>query len=163
MTGDLVLHDAQAAFDLTPPPSPAPEPTEAQARDQALDAIEQFRAKAVALARTAADVVHAEKGRVSSTDVLNLMRQQGHGPLIDSIDARFMGAVFRNGWTRVGWERTGSHKRPVPMWSRAPKQAVDKRAAAISCIRRARTVLDDRSALLTELNAALLLLGDTTG
>ncbi len=106
------------SLELNFSPGPKPTATEAEKRDVALDAIELFRGAAVRLAREAADEVYRAKGQVSSTDVFAKMREHGHGPLLASVDRRFMGAVFRKGWRQVGTERTGSHKRSVPIWSR---------------------------------------------
>ena len=101
------------------PPMPLPK-TEAEQRDVALALLEQHRATAIRLGRRAAEFIYAERGRVTSVEVLAHLRAQGHGPMIDGLDARWMGAVFRSGsgWRRVGWEPTGSHCRPVAIWSR---------------------------------------------
>ena len=58
------------------------------------------------------------KDRVPRRRQLTLLREEGYGPELDRIDLRFMGAVFRKGWRRVGWVPTGSHARPVAIWER---------------------------------------------
>lgn len=103
---------------LDHPPSPPPPVTEAQARDASLDALEKWRADAIALARVTATRIDHDLGRVTSTEVEFAMREQGHGPMLDSIDPRWMGAVFRRGWRRIGQEPTGSHKRMVAIWTK---------------------------------------------
>ncbi len=87
-------------------------------RDQALERLERSRAELIEIARTVAITLWAMNGRVTSTEVLAALRDQGYGVWIDSVDKRFMGAVFRpkSGWVRVGWEHTGSHGRPVAIW-----------------------------------------------
>lgn len=93
--------------------------TEAQKRDQVLDALARFRAEVIRHARAAAEELFARDGSVTAPRVLALMRERGHGPLLDSVDARCVGVVFRSGWTRVGWEPEGSHGRPVAVWGRS--------------------------------------------
>lgn len=93
--------------------------TEREKRDDVLDALAECRARAVALAREAAVAIERERGSVTSPQVLARLRERGHGPLLDSIDRRFMGVVFNRGWERVGWENAGSHARPVAVWRRS--------------------------------------------
>ncbi len=94
----------------------APTQTEEQKRDIVLDASEETRARLLKEARAVARSLAAMKGRVTSVEVLNEMRALGWGAEIDRVDPRFMGAVFRRGWERIGWECTGSHARPVAIW-----------------------------------------------
>lgn len=94
------------------------EADEAAKRDAALDALAQHRASAVALARGVALGLAEKHGRVTSVEVLRELRTLGHGAILDQIDARFVGVVFREGWERIGYEPTGSHKRPVSVWRR---------------------------------------------
>lgn len=84
------------------------------ARDRALDLLEAHRGPLVSAARRIAIEIERTLGRVSSPEVLRELRRRGYD--IDSSDRRFMGAVFREGWVRIGWEPTGSHCRPVPIW-----------------------------------------------
>lgn len=100
-------------------PSEPKAPSEAQKRDEALALLERTRASLIARARAVAEELDAARpGGVTSTQVLALLRNQGHGPMLDSVDRRFMGAVFRRGWEQVGWAPSGSHKRLVPVWRR---------------------------------------------
>lgn len=91
---------------------------ELEARERALDALEQHRPALVAIAYETARRIAVEHGKVTSPEVLAALRAQGHGEAIDAVDRRFMGAVFRasRGWRRVGWVSTGSHRRPVAVW-----------------------------------------------
>lgn len=90
--------------------------TEREKRDDVLDALASCREQAVSLAREAAREIVRRHGTVTSPEVLALLRARGHGPLLDSIDRRFMGVVFNKGWERAGWASTGSHARPVAVW-----------------------------------------------
>lgn len=93
--------------------------TEEEKRDEVLETLERFRRNAIFAARKIAFDIEARNGRVTSTEVLRIMKAK-HGPMIEGIDHRFMGAVFRRGqgWKRLGWETTGSHGRPVAIWGR---------------------------------------------
>jgi hypothetical protein len=95
--------------------------TEAEARDAALDMLAAVRCELVMAAREAALQLAAANGRVTSTEVFAKLRAEGWGPKIAEADPRWMGVVFRTkaGWERIGWETTGSHKRPVAVWKRA--------------------------------------------
>lgn len=108
--GELRLeHEAAEAAPLT----------EAEKRDRALAAIAKWRASAITLGTAAALHIMSAKGRVTSVEVVAQLRAQGHGAMLDSIDARWIGAVFRGGgWKRIGWEATGSHARPVAVWAK---------------------------------------------
>lgn len=86
-------------------------------RDDALDRLEVTRAYVLNLARDIARKLEQEKGSVSSSEVLFILRAE-IPEMLEGIDPRFMGAVFRNGWTRAGYELTGSHCRPVSIWKR---------------------------------------------
>ncbi len=95
---------------------------EQHARDMALDALANTRARLVAAARRVAVEMARDLGRVSSPEVLAELRDRGYGPELDRVDARFMGVVFRPAkgwpvrWRRMGWEPGGSHCRPVAVW-----------------------------------------------
>ena len=94
--------------------------TQLELRDQALDRLEATRADLLVAARAMAAAICAIKGRVTSVEVMAQLRLQGYGPELDAADTRWLGAVFwRGGWTRIGYEPTGSHGRPVAIWRRA--------------------------------------------
>ena len=96
---------------------------EAAERDRVLDRFEWTRVSLVAHAREIARDICAEKGTVTSTEVMAMLRavakiDPGLARELEA-DPRWMGAVFRGeGWTRVGWTPSGSHKRPVAVWKR---------------------------------------------
>ena len=102
---------------VTPPPTRAARSQEEQ-RDAALDMLAKKRAEVVAIARAVAEEIAAREGTVTSPQVLAEMRARGHGDLLDAVDRRFMGVVFRLGWVASGHAQTGSHKRSVPVWRR---------------------------------------------
>lgn len=116
----MVAEGARAAeaerFQLSHPEVPA-RPSEGQKRDAALALLEQHRAKLVALAKAIALDLSRRNGCVTSAEVLQELRVRGHAAMLDGVDARFMGAVFRRGFKQVGWERSGSHKRNQPVWA----------------------------------------------
>jgi hypothetical protein len=90
----------------------------AAARDRALDLLEEKRSGLVSIAREIALRIAKEKGRVTSSEVISALRDSGYGDAIDRVDKRFMGAVFRSnkGWSRIGFENAGSHRRPISIW-----------------------------------------------
>ena len=92
-----------------------------EARDTALDMLEQARSGLITAAKTQASIIYLTNGRVTSVEVTEAMRAAGHGAAMAGVDPRWMGAVFRSGtgWVRIGWEPTGSHSRPVAIWGRA--------------------------------------------
>lgn len=98
---------------------------ETQARDAALDLLEAYRAVLIATAEEIAENIWRKHGEVSASEVWVHLRERAEtdddlADKLDSADPRWMGAVFREdrGWTRLRWENTGSHKRPVPVWTR---------------------------------------------
>ena len=92
-------------------------PTEAQKREAALDLLEEHRSEVIELARGVARSMALRDGFVTATGVLQEMRAQGYGPMLDDVDRRFMGCVFRGkAWEQTGWAQTGSHKRRQPVW-----------------------------------------------
>lgn len=95
-------------------------PTEAQKRDAALDLLEEHRSEVVELARGVARSLALQHGFVTATGVLQEMRARGYGEMLDVVDPRFMGVVFRRGWEQTGWAQTGSHKRRQPVWRLRP-------------------------------------------
>jgi len=84
-------------------------------RDCALDHLEVTRLYLINLARDLAARLAKMKGTVTSSEVLFLLRSEVP-EMLEKVDPRFMGAVFRSGWIRVGFEHTGSHCRPVSRW-----------------------------------------------
>ena len=107
-------------------PSPLQSAAEKQqGRDAALALLEQARSGLIEHAFTCACLINSQKWSVSATDVWEVL--YGQAKLDDNLahwlkvaDPRWMGAVFREsrGWTRVRWEESGSHKRPVAVWTR---------------------------------------------
>lgn len=98
--------------------SPGPDQLEAQARDAALDKLATYRAGLVDIARAIAISLAKKRRRITSVEVFAEMRAQGYDEALDAVDPRWMGAVFNEGiWKREGFETTGSHKRPVAIWS----------------------------------------------
>lgn len=90
---------------------------EREARDLALDMLERTRAELIAIGKAAAVVLVARNGKVTSTDVRKYMVERGYGDKMAKVDPRWLGTLFRRGWTRVGYETTGSHGRPVSVWT----------------------------------------------
>jgi hypothetical protein len=93
------------------------EQTQDEARDAALNLLEDKRAELIACAMQIAQEIAQQLGTVTSPAVL--VRLQAECPeAVAGVDRRFMGAVFRRsrGWTRVGWAAQGSHSRPVSVW-----------------------------------------------
>ena len=88
---------------------------EAAARDAALDLLRRYRAGLIRRGREIALQIAAEKGEVTSTDVLCRLEDED-APGLHEVDHRFMGAVFARGWIRVGFTPQGSHCRPVSVW-----------------------------------------------
>lgn len=88
---------------------------EFQKRDEALDKLEKARTDLLVYGRRVADALVRAQGTVTSIDVLAQLRREGYD--VDAFDKRWIGAVFRRGWVRVGYEATGSHGRPVARWA----------------------------------------------
>lgn len=87
-----------------------------QARDAALDHHERTKAELVEAGREWARKLAAVNGTVSSPEVFRALRAAGWGAELDAANPTWMGAVFRRGWERVGYEPSGSHCRPVSVW-----------------------------------------------
>lgn len=85
-------------------------------RDAGIVQAARGAANLVEVAKRYALALAQKNGRVSSTDVLEAMRQAGYE--VDKAEKRFMGAVFRKDWKRIGYENSGSHNRPVSVWVR---------------------------------------------
>lgn len=98
--------------------SPGPQDIESAARDEALDRLEEAREALIAEAKKVARTLALQRGRITSVEVFQALRAFGYDEALDNADPRWMGCVFRgDGWKRVGWEATGSHKRPVAVWT----------------------------------------------
>jgi phage FluMu protein Com len=87
-------------------------------KETAINLLEATRAELIAEAKVIAADLCSVRGRVTSTAVLEVMRRGRYADMLSDVDARFMGAVFRSGWKRVGYEPLGSHCRPVSVWER---------------------------------------------
>lgn len=95
-------------------------PSEEEKRDRILDLLEATRGNLIDAAKKVAERIHAKRGRVTSTDVLKVLRSHPKwAAVVASVDPRFMGPVFRKGWVRIGYEPSGSHQRPVSVWRKA--------------------------------------------
>ena len=93
--------------------------TERQKLDRIIELHEEHRADLIQIAQLVADSIEQLNGRVTSPEVVSKMRALGMGEVLDNVDRRFLGAVFRRpGWERVGFENKGSHARPVAIWKR---------------------------------------------
>lgn len=89
------------------------------ARDRTLDRHRSRHAGLIAAARVVALCICAERGRVTSPEVLERMRAQGWGDLLGAANGRWMGSVLNplNGFERTGeWLPIGSKGRHVPCW-----------------------------------------------
>lgn len=91
---------------------------EAKKRDQALDLFEQHRADLLEYAKVVAVRLAMNNGTVTSPEVVDELYESGWAYILDHIDHRFMGGVFRSGtgWERVGFKNLGSHKQPISVW-----------------------------------------------
>lgn len=87
-------------------------------RDHALDLLAAARADLIAEARDIAENIFMERGRVTSVEVLTAMGMGLGSERMTLVDRRFIGTVFRKGWKRIGYEPSGSHKRPVSIWAK---------------------------------------------
>lgn len=101
--------------------APGPADVESAARDEALDALEAARAALVKEAHKIAVQLARQRGRITSVEVWHALIAYGYEDQLKGYDPRWLGCVFRSGkgWARVGWESTGSHKRPVAIWKLA--------------------------------------------
>jgi len=100
--------------------------SEEAARDAALDLLQQARGALVAHAYRVAVSICQQRGVVSATDVWSALEAEAKTNTqlaywLSKADRRWMGVVFRpnRGWVEVQRERTGSHKRSVPIWTRS--------------------------------------------
>jgi hypothetical protein len=83
-------------------------------KERALELLSAHREQRIIAARAIAKEIHDRQGAVTSPQVIAELRRRGFEP--DEEDKRFMGAVFRAGWKRIGYEPSGSHCRPVSVW-----------------------------------------------
>jgi hypothetical protein len=83
-------------------------------REKVLDKLDRSYERVVRDAKIVAREIAKAKGRVTSVEVLAELRQRGYSDLRDT---RWLGCIFRRGWRRIGWEPTGSHCRPVAIWT----------------------------------------------
>jgi hypothetical protein len=89
-------------------------------REAVLDTLEATRRYLINIGIGVACDIAKRRGRVTSTEVLHVMRRDPElVELMDEVDARWVGGVFRRGWKRIGYETTGSHARPVSIWGRS--------------------------------------------
>jgi len=92
--------------------------TEGVKRDAALDLLKAARAELISAATKIAHLICATTGRVTSVEVLAEMEKDPrYAQRLKEVDPRWIGAVFRSGWTQVGQEAKGSHKRKVAIWT----------------------------------------------
>jgi hypothetical protein len=102
--------------------------SEEQKRDEGIDQVSGKYSDLVAAGFPIALQICAEKGRVTSVEVGAAMetdpryatRMAWVAPGKTEPERRWLGAIFRkgNGWKRIGFESTGSHARPVAIWTR---------------------------------------------
>ena len=87
-------------------------------KNAALDLMEKYRSELIIAGKNAAYKLAKYNGKVSSSDVIELLNNTGFSDMISKVDKRFMGAVFRNheDWERIGFENKGSHCRPISIW-----------------------------------------------
>lgn len=95
--------------------------SQAEKRDEALRNLEDHRAWLIATARQIAVEIAQAQGTVTSPEVARVLQERWPGCL-SGVDTRFLGAVFRTSqgdcpFTPVGWTNTGSHARPVRVWT----------------------------------------------
>lgn len=89
---------------------------ERRKRDDTLDLLEERRRNLITRAQEIAIRICRAYGTVTSPEVMLHLKEEdvpGYG----EVDPRFMGAVFRRGWKRVGYKAIGSHARPVSVWA----------------------------------------------
>jgi hypothetical protein len=89
---------------------------ESRKKDEALDHFDHTATWLVEKAKTIALRLSEKQGTVTSPEVLQILEREVPGLL--GRDPRFMGAVFRSGWERVGFVASGSHRRMVSLWRR---------------------------------------------
>lgn len=90
--------------------------TEFQKRDEALELYRRKNKRLIRAALKIAIDISQKRGRVTSRDVFRRMHKLGYRNKLREVDPRFMGAVFCAGFTRIGYENTGSNGRPQSIW-----------------------------------------------
>ena len=97
-----------------------PSPRQEAQLDEVLERLKAYRARLIAIGNHTAERLARERGRVTSVEVLNHMYKDPHtAVLMDQVDPRWIGVVFARKpeiWEHIGYERTGSHTRPVAVW-----------------------------------------------
>jgi hypothetical protein len=91
---------------------------ETQKKDEALNSLARTREQLITEAKAVAREIALTQGKVTSTEVLDVLRKSGLNGL-NEVDPRFMGVVFREGWVKTGYVNNGSHRRPVSVWKLA--------------------------------------------
>lgn len=95
-------------------------------RDKVLDGLAERRSDLILHAKVIARSIALKNGTVTSVEVLERMREiKFLRIMLSGVDTRFMGVVFRDPvvWSPVSWRTTGSHGRPVRVWSLNAKHA----------------------------------------
>lgn len=87
-------------------------------RDSALELLREHRAALIDVARNIAITLARKNKTVTSTEVIKTMKEKGFESYVEKYDKRFLGAVFtdKKTWTKVGYDNSGSHGRPVSVW-----------------------------------------------
>lgn len=88
---------------------------ESREKKAILDELARIRSDLIERAKTIAVQIAKMQGTVSSPEVVRVLKAE-HAPGIDEVSTKFMGAVFREGWIRVGFEPKGSHCQPISVW-----------------------------------------------
>jgi hypothetical protein len=105
-------------FNGTPEDQARAREDQARARDEALALLLTYRGPLIEAAREIATYIAWRTGRVTSPEVLSVLMRSQWRQVVQGVDRRFMGPVFRDKrWRRIGWEPTGSHGRPVAIWA----------------------------------------------
>lgn len=84
-------------------------------KEQALNTFEVTRKSLIQRGKEIANELYAKNGSVTSPQVVDRLEKENF-PGINQVDRRFMGAVFRKGWERVGFVAEGSHSQPISKW-----------------------------------------------
>lgn len=85
--------------------------------DPVQKSVSDIREELIAAARIVAEKIYMAKGRVTGPEVLRAL-EKSLADKMQRVDHRFVGVVFKRGWKRIGYENTGSHCRPVSIWSK---------------------------------------------
>lgn len=113
------IHDVRP-----PPPDPPLElDQKARKRDRTIRAIgmDKTRAFLIEKATETAVLICKAKGWCTSVDVMRAMRTHPElNPMLDAVDARFLGGVLlpSRGFVKLEYVNEGSKGRPIPRWTR---------------------------------------------